>query len=327
MSATFWPWLIFALFVLGMLALDLGIFHRKPREVSKREALTWCLIWVTLALLFNLGIYFWRGGEKATEFFTGYLIEYSLSVDNIFVFLLIFTYFEVPAVYRHRVLFWGILGAIVMRGLFIALGVALLTTFHWVLYVFGGFLVFTGVKFVFQRETRVDPEANPVLRVFRRYFPITANYQEQHFFIRQAGRSPRRWRGWLATPLFVVLLIVESTDVVFAIDSIPAIFAITLDPFIVYTSNVFAILGLRALYFLLAGIMGMFRYLKPGLGVVLAFVGVKMLLTDVYKIPIGISLAVIAAILSVSLAASLWSTYHEAKAKAAEGSPPARHTH
>ncbi len=318
MSASFWPWLIFALCVLGMLGLDLGLFHRKPREVSKREALTWCLVWITLALLFNLGIYFWRGSEKATEFFTGYLIEYSLSVDNIFVFLLIFTYFEVPAAYRRRVLFWGILGAIVMRGLFIALGVALLATFHWVLYVLGGFLVFTGVKFVFQRETRVDPEANPVLRVFRRYFPITASYQAQHFFIRQAGRWPRRWRGWLATPLFVVLLIVESTDVAFAIDSIPAIFAITLDPFIVYTSNVFAILGLRSLYFLLAGIMGMFRYLKPGLGVVLAFVGVKMLLTDVYKVPIGASLAVIAVILGVSVGASLWVAYHEP----AEASPP-----
>lgn len=320
MSTALWPWVIFSLFVLGTLALDLGVFHRKAHEVSKREALAWSLVWIGLALLFNGLVYHWQGSEKGLEFFTGYLIEKSLSVDNIFVFLLIFTYFQVPAAYRHRVLFWGVVGALVMRGVFIALGVTLLATFHWVLYVFGAFLVVTGVRFVFQRESRVDPEANPVLRLFRRYFSITANYQGQRFFVRQIGRR-------LATPLFVVLLVVETTDVVFAVDSIPAVFAITRDPFIVYTSNVFAILGLRALYFLLAGAMEMFRYLKPGLGILLAFVGVKMLLTDVYKLPTGISLGVIAAVLGVSVTASLWVAYREPRAKAAEASPRGRDTH
>jgi tellurite resistance protein TerC len=307
MSATLWPWVLFTLFVLGMLTLDLGVFHRHAHEVSKREALVWCVVWVSLALVFNFGVWHWRGGEKALEFFTGYLIEYSLSVDNIFVFLLIFSYFEVPRAYRHRVLFWGILGAIVMRGAFIALGAALLGWFHWIIYLFGLLLVVTGVKFVLQREMSVDPEKNPVLRLFRRHFPITPDYKGQRFFVRGSTR-------WLATPLFVVLLIVETTDVVFAIDSIPAIFAITRDPFIVYTSNVFAILGLRALYFLLAGVMEMFRYLKPGLGVVLFFVGAKMLLADFYKIPTLISLAVIAATLGIAVGASLWATRRETRA-------------
>ena len=310
MSSTLWLWVGFAAFVLGMLALDLGVFHRHAHEVSKREALTWCLVWIGLALLFNSGIYFWRGGEKALEFFTGYLIEYSLSVDNIFVFLLLFSYFEVPPTYRHRVLFWGILGAIVMRGLFVALGAALLVRFHGIIYVFGLLLVVTGVNFIRQREIRVDPEANPVLRLFRRYFPITPGYRGQRFFVREGRR-------WLATALFVVLLVVETTDLVFAVDSIPAIFAITRDPFIVFTSNVFAILGLRSLYFLLAGIMGMFRYLKPGLGVILAFVGTKMLLADVYKIPVGVSLAVIATVLAVSGMASLWAARRDRLAPAA----------
>lgn len=310
MTASVWPWVAFTLFILAMLGLDLGVFHRKAQAVSKREAFAWCLVWVTLALLFNVGVYFWKGGARALEFFTGYLIEYSLSVDNIFVFLLIFTYFEVPATYRRRVLFWGILGAILMRGAFIALGAALLARFHWIIYFFGALLVFTGVRFITQPEISVDPEKNPVLRVFRRYFPITPRYEGQRFFVRQGGRA-------LATPLFVVLLIVESTDVVFAVDSIPAIFAITRDPFIVYTSNVFAILGLRALYFLLAGVMEMFRYLKPGLGVVLSFVGVKMLLEDVYKIPTLISLGVIAAVLAIAAGASVWVTRREAKRGAA----------
>ena len=306
MSIASWFWIVFAGIVLGMLVLDLGVFHRHAHAVSKREALIWCVVWIGLALVFNAGVYHWRGGEKALEFFTGYLIEYSLSVDNIFVFVLIFLYFDVPAAYRHRVLFWGILGAVIMRGLFIALGTALLTRFHWIIYLFGAFLVFTGVRFVSQPETSVDPEANPVLRLFRRYFPITPNYQGQRFFIREGRR-------WLATPLFVVLLIVETTDVVFAVDSIPAIFAITTDPFIVFTSNVFAILGLRSLYFLLAGVMGMFRYLKPGLGIVLTFVGVKMLLSETYKIPTPVSLAVIAAILTIAVVASLWASRQETK--------------
>ncbi|MBI4462669.1 MAG: TerC family protein [Acidobacteria bacterium] len=287
-----------------MLALDLGVFHRKAHEVSKRESFAWFLAWVSLALIFNGIVYVWQGGPKALEYFTGYLIEYSLSVDNIFVFLLIFSYFSVPPPYRHRVLFWGILGAVIMRLGFIALGTALLARFHLVIYVFGALLVVTGIKFLLEREAHIEPEKNPLLRLFRRFFPITPDYRGQHFFLREAGR-------WMATPLFVVLLVVESTDVVFAIDSIPAIFAITRDPFIVFTSNVFAILGLRSLYFLLAGVMGMFRYLRPGLGLVLMFVGVKMLLSDLYKIPTGVSLAVIAIILGVAGGASLWAARRE----------------
>jgi len=311
MTTSLWPWILFTLFIVAMLVLDLGVFHRKAHAVSKREALGWCSVWVSLAMGFNLGIYFWKGVQKGLEFFTGYLIEYSLSVDNIFVFLLIFSYFAVPEEYRHRVLFWGILGAIVMRLAFILAGAALLQRFHWMIYLFGGFLVFTGIKFIREKEMHVKPEKNPVLRLFRRYFPITPNYQGQRFFIRQGMR-------WLATPLFVVLLIVESTDVVFAVDSIPAIFAITRDPFIVYTSNVFAILGLRSLYFLLAGVMGMFRYLKPALGIVLAFVGAKMLLSEIYKIPTGISLAVIATVLGVAVVASILATRSDRK----RSSPP-----
>ncbi|HVS00177.1 MAG TPA: TerC family protein [Thermoanaerobaculia bacterium] len=297
-ETSLWLWAGFNLFILAMLALDLGVFHRKSHEVSVKEAVVWSAVWVTLALLFNAGLYFFRGPDPAIEFFTGYLIEKSLSVDNIFVIALIFSYFAVPAVYQHRVLLWGILGALVMRAVFILVGSALLAAFHWILYVFGAFLLFTGVKMALMRDTEIHPEQNPVILLVRRLVPVTASYQEGHFFVRQAGR-------WAATPLFLVLAVVETTDLVFAVDSIPAIFAVTQDPFIVYTSNVFAILGLRSLYFLLAGVMGKFRYLKLGLSAVLVFVGIKMMLVDLYKIPSPVSLAVIAALLAVAIVASL----------------------
>lgn len=292
-------WIIFNIFVLGMLTVDLGVYHRKAHAVTTREATNWCLVWVTLAILFNAGIYIWLGSEKALEFFTGYLIEYSLSVDNIFVFILIFSYFAVPASYQYRVLFWGILGALVMRGAFIGTGALLLQHFHWVIYLFGAFLVFTGIKMLVKEETTVRPEDNPVIKLLRRLMPLSPNYEGQSFFVKQNRR-------WAATPLFVVLLVVESTDLIFAVDSVPAIFAVSRDPFIVYTSNIFAILGLRSLYFLLAGVIDLFVYLRYGLGVVLGFVGIKMLLVDIYKIPIGISLAVVAGILTLSIVASLF---------------------
>ena len=291
-------WIGFNVFVLGMLALDLGVFHRKAHEVSLREALTWSVVWICLALLFNLGIYHFWGSEKALEFLAGYLIEKSLSVDNIFVFLMIFSYFSVPALYQHRVLFWGILGALVMRAIFIAAGSALLSAFHWIIYIFGGFLIITGIKMFSAGDEKIEPEKNPAVRLLRRIMHVSSDYHGQRFFVRKDGRL-------YATPLLLVLVVVETTDVIFAVDSIPAIFAVTLDPFIVYTSNVFAILGLRALYFLLAGIMDMFRYLKVGLAFVLCFVGVKMLLVDFYKIPIGVSLGVVAGILAASILFSL----------------------
>jgi len=297
-SDSLFSWIIFNLFVLGMLALDLLVFHRKAHAVSLREAFSWSVVWISLALIFNVGIYYLWGSEKAMEFLAGYLIEKSLSVDNIFVFIMVFSYFSVPAMYQHRVLFWGILGALIMRAIFIAAGAALLSAFHWIIYVFGGFLIITGIKMFFAGEEKIEPEKNPAVRLLRRWMPITNKFDGQRFFVRIDGRL------W-ATPLFVVLLVIETTDVIFAVDSIPAIFAITLDPFIVYTSNIFAILGLRALYFLLAGILEMFRYLKVGLAFVLCFVGVKMMLVDFYKIPIGVSLGVVAGILAISILASL----------------------
>ena len=304
MSSTLWLWVVFNLFVLGALALDLGVFHRQPHVVSKKEAALWMVVWVSLAVLFCLGVWHWQGSHKALEFLTGYVIEQSLSLDNIFVFLVIFSYFQVLPRYQHRVLFWGILGAVIMRGAMIGLGVALLTTFEWVTYLFGAFLVFTGIRFARHEEFSVHPEANPLLRWLRRLWPVTKDFHEEHFFIRQDGR-------WFATPLLVVLVMIESSDLVFAVDSIPAVFAITRDPFIVYTSNIFAILGLRALYFLLVGLMPMFRYLGVGLGIVLTFVGVKMLMAEWVKIPILISLAVIAGVLAVAIAASLWAARRE----------------
>jgi tellurite resistance protein TerC len=292
-------WIGFNLFVLAMLALDLGVFHRKAHVIKIKEALVWSGVWITLALLFNLGIYLWRGQETALEFLAGYLIEKSLSVDNIFVFLLIFSYFGVPPLYQHKVLFWGILGALIMRAVFIATGITLIEKFHWTIYLFGAILVLTGVKMALQKDRKIQPERNPVIRLFRRCVPVTEDYAQDKFFIKRAGR-------YLATPLFIVLIVVETTDVIFAVDSIPAILAITLDPFIVYTSNVFAILGLRALYFALSGVMELFHHLHYGLSVVLVFVGIKMLLTDLYKIPVSIALSVVAGILLVSVMASIF---------------------
>lgn len=298
MSSPVLLFVVFNIFVLAMLALDLGVFHRKAHVIKMKEALIWSAFWIALSLLFNLGIYFWRGPETALEFLTGYLIEKSLSVDNIFVFILIFSYFQVPSLYQHKVLFWGILGALIMRAIFIATGVTLIQKFHWIIYIFGAFLILTGIKMALQKDKEIHPERNPVLRLFRRFMPVTGDYEDGKFFVKKAGR-------YLATPLFIVLLVVESTDVVFAVDSIPAILAITLDPFIVYTSNVFAILGLRAFYFALAGIMQLFHYIHYGLSAILVFVGGKMLFADIYKIPIGIALGVVAGILLISVIASL----------------------
>jgi len=307
-DASIWLWIGFNLFVLALLAVDLGVFHQKAHKVSIKEATIWSIVWITLSMLFNLGVYFfwdkfvpasdYSNGEAALAFFTGYLLEKSLSVDNIFIFVVIFSFFAVPAAYQHRVLFWGILGALIMRGILIVIGAALLKEFHWIIYVFGAFLIFTGIRMAVQRNEEVHPENNPVVKLLRRIMPVTENYEGEQFFVRRLGKL-------MATPLFVVLLIVESTDLIFAVDSIPAIFAVTNDPFIVYTSNVFAILGLRSLYFLLAGVVDKFHYLKLGLSAVLVFVGVKMVLVDIYKIPIGLSLAVIAGILTISIIASL----------------------
>jgi len=304
MDSQLFLWVVFNVFVLGILALDLLVLHRKAHAVSLREAAAWSCAWVSLALIFGLGVYYFRGAEKGLEFLTGYVIEWSLSVDNLFVFLVIFSYFAVPAVYQHRVLFWGILGALVLRATFIATGTALLANFHWMIYVFGGFLIFTGIKLLFAGEEKIEPEKNPAVLLVRRFMKVTPDYQGQRFFIRQHGKL------W-ATPLFLVLVVVETTDVIFAVDSIPAIFAITLDPFIVYTSNVFAILGLRALFFLLAGVMEMFHYLSVGLSFVLCFVGAKMLIVDFYKIPIGVSLGVVGGILLLSILASMLRQWKE----------------
>lgn len=294
----FLMWAGFIIFILFMLALDLLIFQRKPHEVKLKEALAWSGVWIGLALIFNLGVYIWGGRQQALEFLTGYLLEKSLSVDNIFVFLIIFSYFKVPQKYQHEVLFWGILGALIMRAAFITGGIALINQFHWIIYVFGAFLIFTGIKMAFSKEKEVHPEKSIVLRLFNRIIPVAKDYDGEKFFIKSGAR-------WFATPLLVVLLIIETTDVIFAFDSIPAILAITRKPFIVYTSNVFAILGLRALYFALAGIMRYFHYLNYGLSLILVFVGVKMLLSGVYKIPVGISLIVIACILLISIIASV----------------------
>jgi tellurite resistance protein TerC len=284
--------------VLGLLALDLGVFHRSDHAVGMKEAGIWTVVWISIALLFNVGIYFYAGPEPALQFLTGYLIEKSLSVDNIFVFVMLFSYFNVPAIYQHRVLFWGILGALIMRGILIGVGAFLIATFHWVIYVFGAFLIFTGIRMGIQKEEHVEVESNGVVKLLRRFIPITPTYHGHDFFVRQAGRL-------FATPLFVVLIVVETTDLIFALDSIPAIFAVTTDPFLVYTSNVFAILGLRSLYFLLAEVVTKFRFLKLGLSAILVFVGVKMIIVDIYHIPILLSLGVIAGILTLSIVASL----------------------
>jgi tellurite resistance protein TerC len=290
-------WIGFGAFVLVMLVLDLGVFRRKSDEISLKEALTWSAIWIGLALAFNVGIYHWHGSEKALQFFTGYVVELSLSVDNLFVFLLVFGYFRVPAQHRYKALFWGIIGALVMRAIFIAAGISLITRFHWIIYVFGVLLVASGIKMMLQRGKEIHPEKNPVLKLFRHFMDVTPEYEGGRFFVKQQGRI-------LATPLFVVVLILESTDLVFAVDSVPAVLAITNDPFIVFTSNVFAILGLRSMFFALEGVMKRFHYLHYGLSAVLVFVGTKMLLAGFYKIPTWVSLMLIVSILAVSMIAS-----------------------
>ena len=292
-------WIGFNLFILAMLAVDLGIFHRKSHTVGFVEAVSWSAVWVTLALIFNAGIWYYSGQERALAFFTGYLIEKSLSVDNVFVFALLFSYFAVPSQYQHKVLFWGILGALIMRAIMIGVGAVLITKFSWIIYIFGAFLILTGIKMIVKRSEEIHPERNPIVRWFKRFMPVTPDYRGDKFFVREKGVL-------MATPLFVVLLLVEFTDLIFAVDSIPAIFAVTTDAFIVYTSNVFAILGLRSLYFVLAGVMHKFHYLKIGLGVVLAFVGVKMLLGhSPYKIDTLVSLGVVVSVIAISIIASL----------------------
>ncbi len=291
-------WGGFTAIIVVMMAFDLFVLNRKAHVVAVREALLWSAMWIALSLIFGAGVFLFLGNQKGLEYLTGYVIEKSLSVDNIFVFLVIFQYFAVPPFLQPKVLRWGIIGALVLRLIFILVGAALLNAFHWMIFVFGGILLFTAFRLATQKEHQVHPERNPVIRLFRRFMPVASDYQGDRFFARLDGRL-------LATPLFVVLLMIETTDVVFAIDSIPAIFAVTRDPFIVYTSNAFAILGLRALYFALAGIMDRFTYLRQGLVVVLAFVGVKMILSEVYKIPTPVSLAVITAILVVAIGLSL----------------------
>jgi len=299
-----WAWASVLAFIVGMLALDLLVIQKEAHEVSVREAATWSVVWIGCGLGFGGIIWATMGSTAAGEYIAGYLIEKSLSVDNIFVFALLFSYFSVPRKYQHRVLFWGVLGALVLRAIFIFLGAAVLERFHWAIYVFGAFLVFTAFRMARQGDEEVHPDKNPVLRLLRRVIPLTDDYRGEHFLVREAGRR-------MATPLLAVLVVVETTDVLFAVDSIPAIFAVTRDTFLVFTSNAFAILGLRALYFLLADMMGRFVYLKPGLAVILGFVGVKMLITDLYEIPIPVSLAVILGILGVAVAASLIKTRRE----------------
>lgn len=299
MEVNIYFWIGFHLFIFFMLALDLGIFNKREHKVPLKEAVIWSAVWITLALLFDLFIFFEFGKTRALEFITGYVIEYSLSVDNIFVFILIFTYFSVQGRYQHKILFWGIIGALVMRGIFIFTGVALITKFHWIILIFGGFLVFTGIKMLFQKETPVDPEKNPIVKFFRKFLPVTDELHGGKLFVKLDHRL-------YATPLFLVLLVIESSDLIFAVDSIPAVLAISHERFIVYTSNIFAILGLRSLYFAVAGIMGYFRFLKVGLAFVLTFVGLKML-ASLFNLEISIilSLAVIISILLASILASV----------------------
>ncbi|MBI5572254.1 MAG: TerC family protein [Desulfomonile tiedjei] len=291
-------WVAFNCFILALLILDLTVFHRKAHVIALTEALLFSAFWIAIALLFNVALYFWMGSDKALEFLTGYLIEKFLSVDNMFVFVLIFSYFAVPAKHQHKVLFWGILGAVVMRGIFIVAGVALIQKFSWITYVFGAFLVATGLKMAFRTETEIRPEENPLIRLFRRFATCTDGYDEGEFFVKRNGR-------YCATTLFITLLFLNTVDLVFAVDSIPAVLAITHDTFIVYSSNVFAILGLRALYFALAGVIRLFHHLHYGLAAILVFVGIKMVLAEYYHVPIGIALAVICAILLIAVVYSL----------------------
>ena len=299
MATSIYFWIGFHVFIFIMLALDLGVFHKHTHKIPVKEAVVWIIVWVALALIFNLFVYFEFGKIKALEFLTGYVIEYSLSVDNIFVFILIFSYFAVKPIYQHKILFWGIIGALVMRGIFIFAGVALINRFHWIVLVFGGFLVFTGIKMLFNKESEVEPEKNVIVRFFKKIFPVTHTIEGDKLFVIHNNKL-------FATPLFLVLIIIETSDLLFAVDSIPAILAISQDRFIVYTSNIFAILGLRSLYFAIAGIMGLFHYLKVGLAFVLSFVGLKMLLAFFkIEIPIVASLLIIVGILLASILASV----------------------
>ncbi|HET9155791.1 MAG TPA: TerC family protein [Myxococcaceae bacterium] len=294
-----WPlWLGFLLFVAAMLALDLGVFHRKAHVVSLREAAVWSAVWISLAAVFALGVFHFYGAERGLEFTTGYFIEKALSVDNIFVMVVLFGAFKVPAHQQHRVLFWGILGALAMRAVFILAGTALIARFHWTVYVFGVFLVVTGVRLLLSRGEQDHPEDNVMVRLARRVLPVAPGRELEHFFTRVDGRR-------MVTPLFLALLAVEFTDLIFAVDSIPAVLAVSRDPFIVFTSNIFAILGLRSLYFLLAGVVHRFRYLKAGLALVLVFVGVKMAIVDIFKIPVGVSLAVVGLLITGAIVSSL----------------------
>jgi len=294
-----WAWVGFLAFIAAMLALDLGLLNRGARTISVRKALLWCVVWLGLAMGFNLLVAAKMGAQPALEFFTGYLVELCLSVDNVFVFIVVFQYFRVEPRYQHRVLFWGIVGALVMRALFIFAGIGLINAFHWIIYVFGAFLVYTGAKLAFRKnDDGVTPEKNPAVRLARHFLPVTPQFEGGSFFVRADGRLH-------ATPLLIVLLVIETTDVMFALDSIPAVIAITRNEFIVFTSNIFAILGLRSLYFAVSGIMQLFRYLNYGLALVLVFVGAKMLASHYIDISIGVSLGIIGAVLTISVLASV----------------------
>jgi tellurite resistance protein TerC len=319
-------WMIFGVVVLGMLGIDLLVFHRRAHAVKIKEALIWSAVWIGVALLFCAGVYFWRSKDTALLFLTAYVLEKSLSVDNLFVFIVLFSYFGIGPQYQHRVLFWGIMGALILRGVFIFAGVALIEKFHWTVLIFGLILIVTGVRLVFKKDDDVHPEKNPILRLFRKFFPVSGTFNEQKFFTRENGKL-------LATPMLVALVAIESTDVVFATDSVPAVLAISTDPFVAYTSNIFAILGLRALYFAVAGVLKYLRYLNYGLALVLVFIGAKMVLVNlhkfahlekpVFKIPVGLSLAIVLGILLLSALASLVAPHRAGDAKETEGPAPA----
>ena len=313
-SNNLWLWVAFGAIIIAMLVIDLGVVNRKAHTITTRQAAVWTAVWVTIALLFNLAVYHWQGSQSALEFFTGYVIEYSLSVDNLFVFIILFAAFGVTAAYQHRVLFWGILGALILRGILITFGVVLIDRFFWVAYIFGAFLIYTGIKISVQKESEPDPEKNIILRLARKILPISKGNFGGRFVLRHRKKM-------IFTPLFLVLLVVETTDLVFALDSVPAIFGITHDPFIIYTSNIFAIMGLRSLYFLLAKAMGEFHFLQHALSVILVFIGVKMVIVHFYEVPIGISLGVVIGVLAIAIVASLIRERQLRKQQAGSGQP------